>query len=135
MLCPCVVQWCIALCCVVCWVLLCVHDVLLPLRSALKQLVPLPAQLQSLKAKMSAKAIKEPLHEQYATEIGKMLNALNSFIYDAGDLCAGAEAISPDTDDKILADKTKVLLAKSTEGEHHMFGARAAVKRFQSIVN
>ena len=64
-----------------------------------------------------------------------MLNALNSFIYDAGDLCAGAESISPETHDKILADKTKVLLAKSTEGEHHMFGARAAVKRFQSIVN
>ena len=108
---------------------------MLSLRSTLKQLLPLPAQLQSLKAKMSAKAIKEPLHEQYATEIGKMLNALSNFIFDAGDLCAVAEAISPETDDKILAVKQKVLLAKSTEGEHHMFGARAAVKRFQPMVN
>ena len=117
------------------WVLLCVDAVLLSLRSALKQLLPVPAKLQSLKAKMSAKAIKETLHEQYATKIGKMLNALNIFIFDAGDLCAVAEAISPETDDKILAEKQKVLLAKSTEGEHNMFGARTAVKRFQSIVN
>ncbi len=84
---------------------------------------------------MSVKAIKEPLHEQYATEIGQMLAALNSWIFDAGDLCAVAEAISPETDDKILTEKHKQLLAKSVEGEHHMFGARAAVTRFKSIVN
>jgi hypothetical protein len=87
-----------------------------------------------LRAKMVAKAAKEPLHNQYANEIGKMLLALNSWIYDAGDLCAVAEAISPETDDKILYEKQKELLSKSQEGEHHMFGARAAVKRFQSIV-
>jgi hypothetical protein len=112
-----------------------VNNVLFTLRSSLKQLMPFPAQLQSLKAKMSAKAITEPLHEQYAIEIGKMMAALNSWIFDAGDLCAVAEAISPDTNDQILNVKQKELLAKSVEGEHHMFGARAAVKRFQSIVN
>jgi hypothetical protein len=87
-----------------------------------------------LKAKMSAKAIKEPLHEQYAVEIGKMMTALNSWIFDAGDLCAVAEALEQETDDKVLYEKQKELLAKAVEGEHHMFGARAAVKRFQSIV-
>ena len=101
----------------------------------MKQLMPFPAQLQSLKAKMSAKAIKEPLHEQYAVEIGKMMTALNSWIFDAGDLCSAAEAISPETDDNILKEKQKELLAKALEGEHHKFGATAAVQRFQSIVN
>ena len=104
------------------------------LRSSLKQLAAFPAQLQGLRAKMVAKALKEPLHDQYTKEIGKMLLALNAWIYDAGDLCAVAEAISPETDDKILYEMQKELLSKSVEGEHHMFGARAAVKRFQSIV-
>ena len=93
-----------------------------------------PVQLQGLRAKMVAKAVKEPLHDQYASEIGKMLLALNAWIYDAGDLVAVAEAVSQDTDDKILYEKQKELLAKSVEGEHHKFGAMAAVKRFQSIV-
>ncbi len=74
----------------------------------MKQLMPLPAQLQSLKAKMSAKAIKEPLHEQYAVEIGKMMTALNSWIFDAGDLCAAAEAVSPESDDYTLKEMTLV---------------------------
>jgi hypothetical protein len=83
---------------------------------------------------MVAKARTEPLHGQYATEISKMLLALNAWIYEAGDLVAVAEAVSPDTEDKILYEQQKELLAKSVEGEHHKFGAMAAVKRFQSIV-
>ena len=93
-----------------------------------------PVQLQGLRAKMVAKARTEPLHGQYATEISKMLQALNAWIYEAGDLVAVAEAVSPDTEDKILYEQQKELLAKSVEGEHHKFGAMAAVKRFQSIV-
>ena len=54
---------------------------------------------------------------------------------DTGDLCAVAEALSPETDDNILKEKQKELLAKAVEGENHNFGATAAVKRFQSIVN
>ncbi len=45
-----------------------------------------------------------------------------------------AEALEQETDDNVLYEKQKELLAKAVEGEHHMFGARAAVKRFQSIV-
>lgn len=100
----------------------------------MKQLSPLPVQLQNIKAKLAVKAAKEKLYEKYTCEVQNMLEALNKFVFDFGEAVARAEAMEPETDEKALKDADRELSSLCTQADHHLGGAKAAIGRFKGIV-
>ncbi len=100
----------------------------------MKQLSPLPVQMQGLKAKLLAKATKDPVYKKSADELQKMLEGLNAFVWEFGEACAVGEAVDQATDDTILEAKAREMDAFVSSGEHHLGGAKAAIKRYQGFL-
>ena len=71
----------------------------------MKQLHPYQTQLMTLKAKLAAKAKKEPLFDTYSEDIGKMLQMLAPYLNKGNMAIAEVESMQSDDDDDDVQQK------------------------------
>ena len=80
------------------------------------------------------KALTEPLFEGYKVEIAKMITQLQEFLTDAGDKCAVAEIVDPQTEDATLQSVLQGLQSSLLDAEAHLLGAKTAKGRYASLL-
>ena len=100
----------------------------------MKQLHPYQTQLETLKAKLAAKAKQEPLFHTYSEDIGKMLQLLDSYMNKGNMAIVEVGSMQSDADDDDAQQSMVGCRALVAECEHHLGGVKGAKTRFSSLV-